>query len=219
MAKCPNCDQKAARTEDWACQWCGYPLLSRSYKRLTKTYQQLKEERRPDSKPERREEAAPVLEVEPEPEPAAEPEPEPVVQAKPEPDPVPEFEPEPAAEPELDPVPELEPKSAAATIVVTAEELVSAYETDEVAADARFSNQILKVTGVVDRIEVRDIHDIRYITLTNAEKDLLQTVRCTFDSQHVADLNQLTEGQTVTVQGKYDGSMIDISIKDCLLVH
>ena len=203
MTKCPNCDQKAARTEDWACQWCGYPLLSKSYKKLAKTYQQLKEERRPDSKPARREEAAPVLEVEPEPEPAAEPEPEPVVQAKPEPD----------------PVPELEPESAAAAMEVTAEELVSAYETDEVAADAKFSNQILKVTGAVDRIEVRDIHDIRYITLTNAEKDLLQTVRCTFDSQHGADLDQLTEGQTVTVQGKYDGSMIDISIKDCLLVH
>ncbi|MFC1929116.1 zinc ribbon domain-containing protein, partial [Chloroflexota bacterium] len=34
MQKCPNCGQPAARTEDWACQWCGYPLLSKSYKKI-----------------------------------------------------------------------------------------------------------------------------------------------------------------------------------------
>ena len=45
MPRCPNCSRKAARTEDWACQWCGYPLLSRSYKKIPKTYRQLEEEK------------------------------------------------------------------------------------------------------------------------------------------------------------------------------
>jgi len=31
MLKCPNCGQKAVITEHWACQWCGYPLVSRPY--------------------------------------------------------------------------------------------------------------------------------------------------------------------------------------------
>ncbi len=44
MRKCPNCGQTAERTEDWACQWCGYPLLSEAYKKIPKTYRQLKEE-------------------------------------------------------------------------------------------------------------------------------------------------------------------------------
>ena len=43
MRKCPYCRQPAARTADWACPWCGYPLLSKSYKRIPKTYRQLKE--------------------------------------------------------------------------------------------------------------------------------------------------------------------------------
>ncbi|MFC1872412.1 hypothetical protein ACFLYV_01630 [Chloroflexota bacterium] len=45
MQKCPNCGQPAMRTEDWACQWCGYPLLSNAYRKIDKTYKEIKEER------------------------------------------------------------------------------------------------------------------------------------------------------------------------------
>jgi membrane protease YdiL (CAAX protease family)/DNA-directed RNA polymerase subunit RPC12/RpoP len=45
MPRCPNCGRKALRTEDWACQWCGYPLLSKSYKKIPKTYKELREEK------------------------------------------------------------------------------------------------------------------------------------------------------------------------------
>ncbi len=31
MPKCPNCGLKAEITRDWACRWCGYPLISRYY--------------------------------------------------------------------------------------------------------------------------------------------------------------------------------------------
>jgi len=196
MKKCPNCGRPTARTEDWACQWCGYPLLSDSYKKIPKTYKQLKEEKLHEQKPPVREETEPI----PVAEPISEPEPEPV----PEPEPIPE--------------PEAEPKPAA--IETTVEELRSAYETDGEAADASFVNKILKLTGVVDRIEVQEAHDIHYITLNSAEKNLLQqNVRCHFDKRHVPELNRLTIGQTVTVQGKYDGSIIDLRMRDCVLVH
>ena len=37
MPKCPNCGLKAEITRDWACRWCGYPLISRySTKERTK---------------------------------------------------------------------------------------------------------------------------------------------------------------------------------------
>ena len=89
MPKCSNCGQETARTEDWACQWCGYPLLSQSYKKIPKTYKQLQEERLYEQKPSVRKEIEPVLESEPEPEPAPvpKPEPEPVPEPTPEPEP------------------------------------------------------------------------------------------------------------------------------------
>jgi len=104
--KCPNCGRKTRRTEDWACQWCGYPLLSKSYKKIPKTYRQLKEERLYEQEP-------PILEVEPEPEPEVLPQPEPEAIAPPQPEQVPEPEPEAIAPPQPEQVPEPEPEAIA----------------------------------------------------------------------------------------------------------
>jgi len=87
MPKCPNCGRETLRTEDWACQWCGNPLLSGAFKKIPKTYREIQEEKGHKAK------SAP--EYEPEPAPAAEVEPEPVSPPpKPEPPPPPEPEPE-----------------------------------------------------------------------------------------------------------------------------
>ena len=45
MPRCPNCARETMRTEDWACMYCGYPLISRAFKKIEKTYRQIKEER------------------------------------------------------------------------------------------------------------------------------------------------------------------------------
>ena len=311
MANCPNCGQRTSRTEDWACPWCGYPLLSPAYKKIPQTYQQLKAEKlakpepaelelvpepeteelvepeaeamaesevlpesetapEPTTVPETEElvepeaEVAPAPEVtseptdeatqeptteaeapaEPEaelaptpevtPEPLPEPTPAPVstaettTEAEPTPEPTmipeaeaptePEAPPKAEPEPAPEPVAEATPEASAEVIEVTVEELLYAYEADGTAADARFTNQTLKVTGLVDRTAVKDNLDIYYVILTAAETHLLQDVRCTFSRQYGEELSRLTPGQEVTVEGKYDGSIIDISLKDCVLV-
>ncbi len=281
MPKCPNCSQKTLRTEDWACQWCGYPLLSSAYKRIPKTYKLLKEERlhktepipEPKLEPEPEStfesEAEPVLEsrrepipeperkVEPIPEPKLEPEPvatfeseaEPVLESRREPIPEPEREVEPIPEPKLEPEPEstfeseaepvlesrrepipeperevepipepkLEPEPVA--MKLTVEELLSAYTADGVAANAKFVNKLLRVTGVVAMIDVKDMLGTYYIRLTGAERNLLQSVQCMFGKKHAPVLKQLEKGQTVTVQGEYNGSIMAIRMIDCVLVQ
>jgi len=242
MPKCPNCGLETLRTEDWACQWCGSPLLSSAYKMIPKTYKQLKQEGLYEAKPipESKLEPEPVamLESEPEPvlesqrEPIPEPErevepvpesklePEPVAMLESEPEPVLESQREPIPEPEreVEPVPEskLEPEPVA--MELTVEELLSAYATDGVAADTKFANKLLRVTGVVAMIDVKDMLDTHYIRLTGAERNLLQSVRCFFDKKHAPVLQQLVIGQTVTVQGIYNGSIIEIRMMDCVLV-
>ena len=204
MPKCPNCGLKTLRTEDWACQWCGYPLLSSAYKMIPKTYKQLKQERLYEAKP------IPESKLEPEPESMLESEPEPVLESQQEPIPEPEREVEPLPESKLEP--EL------VAMELTVEELLSAYATDEVAADTKFANKLLRVTGVVTMIDVKDMLDTHYIRLTRAERNLLQSVRCMFDKKHAPVLQQLVIGQTVTVQGIYNGSIIEIRMMDCVLV-
>jgi hypothetical protein len=44
--KCPNCRRQTLITNDWACQWCGYPILSSGHKKINKTYKELQDEKR-----------------------------------------------------------------------------------------------------------------------------------------------------------------------------
>ena len=260
MQKCPNCGQPTARTEDWACQWCGYPLLSKSYRKIPKTYRQLQEERRkslvrePVLENESALEAEPITELEPES--IAELEGEPILEDETafatEPKPIPrpkrkrkrkrepasEVEPEPASEPEDEPIlepetvpepeqesiaeiePALEPETeiTAGAIEITVGELRSEYKTDKVAADAKFVDKILRVTGIVDKMVVRENLDIRYVLLTSAEEKGTLNVRCTFDREHISGIRRLTSGQAITIQGKYDGYQRNILMTDCSVV-
>ena len=97
MSKCPNCGQRAQ--SDY-CEWCGYPLLSGSYKKIPKTYRELKEERLPQQPvvEEAEPEMFPVYEAEPEP--LLEPEPESILEVEPEAESKPEAVSEPISEPE-----------------------------------------------------------------------------------------------------------------------
>ena len=210
MRKCSNCGRTTARTEDWACQYCGYPLLSESYKKIPMSYRQLQEQKLYSLKlgPE------PVAEAEPVSEPEREPIPEPELVAEAEP--VSEPEREPILEPE--PVPVLEREPTSGVIEVTAEGLFSVYKADEAAADTKFVNKVLKVTGIADRVVVNYVHDVYYIMLTGAVEKEVWSVRCAFDKKQGSKLDRLTAGQTVTVQGEYDGYKRNILMRDCILV-
>jgi hypothetical protein len=307
MPSCPNCGRDTRRTEDWVCQWCGYPLLSRSYKKIDKTYKQLQEERsanqdyrepepipEPEVKPEPEPKLEPEVKPEPEPkpEPEVKPEPEPELEPEKKPEPTPESEPiilpppepapelkappepekkavpdepepekkpeptpesepiilpppEPAPElkappepekkavpdepepkktPELAPEPEPEPelppeleitKSGADT---TVDALNHYYQTDKAATHARLKDQTIKVSGLLEKVFVRDHLDIRYLVLTGEKKSGPWSVRCSFGKESVSEMNRLSEGQTVKVQGTYDGYGKNIIIKDCNLI-
>ena len=231
MPNCPNCGLPTARTEDWACQWCGYPLSSGSYRKISLTYREGKEERHRQKPPVQN--GADMLvartrQIPPEaPLPKAKPEPvpEPEVVAEPEvteehkPDSPSELELEAAPEPatEREPQPEAAPEPAA--MELTVEDLVSAYDKDGAAADAKFANRILKLTGVVASVDVKEIMDTYCIRLTAPESDLFRSVRCLFDKKHAPELNQLAPNQTVTVLGRYDGSIIENRLIDCILVR
>jgi hypothetical protein len=93
MAACPNCGRQTLRTKDWACQWCGYPLMSRAFKKIDKTFKELQEERGFAAKSQEAEQQEPESELETEPEPQPKPEPRPrpmpVSRSEPEPEPKP----------------------------------------------------------------------------------------------------------------------------------
>ncbi|MDP2931587.1 MAG: hypothetical protein Q8O05_03685 [Chloroflexota bacterium] len=310
MKRCPNCGRATARTKDWACQWCGYPLLGGGYKVIDKTFRELKEEREAAvrSLPHKEEPVveprpAPVVEARPEP-PPVKPEPPPVPPRVFRPEPAPEVEPvrqpepktpepqpapraiagpapaavnsEPAAEavkptpasesepatqasaspvsppprsepvteakppvvevqpqaaaqspappplPAAEPVPEAKPAPTLESLLtqsdLTIDELYTALVAYSTAADDKYKGRVLRVTGMIYRTVVNVDLDVRYLILTSATKFKEWQVTCTFDKEHGQGLNQMKVGETVTVQGKYDGYGANVLMRDCSLV-
>jgi ribosomal protein L37AE/L43A len=246
MPACPNCGRETQRTADWACQWCGYPLLSRAYKQIEKTYKELQEERRsalspvapePEAEPEKAPEPEPEPEPVPEPEPEKAPEPEPEEASEPEKAPEPEAAPEPEETPEAEPEPEPEkapepepapepapkPKPAAkrqgtpGVTEISVEELNVIFLRDKLEAHAALKDKTLRVTGVVEKVFVRDHLDVRYIILASTKKSHVWSVRCVFDQENMSQLRGLAKGQAAVVQGKYDGYSKNIILKECVL--
>ncbi|MCJ7763670.1 MAG: OB-fold putative lipoprotein, partial [Dehalococcoidales bacterium] len=119
---------------------------------------------------------------------------------------------------ETEPVPEPELELKPAEVKLTASELFTAYETDDIAAGERFANKILRITGVVSLIDVKNVSDTHYIRLTGSEGGLMQSAQCMFDKKHASLLCQLERGQVVTVQGRYNGSIIAMRMVDCFLI-
>lgn len=125
MPRCPNCGRETLRTEDWACQWCGNPLLSGAFRKIPKTYRELQEERSFEMRPVLEDEPAPapVAAVEVAPIPRA-PEPEPEIESATPAPPEPvaevqaESEIEPSPEPEGEPVAEEESIAGAEPVAV-----------------------------------------------------------------------------------------------------
>ncbi|MBU2534720.1 MAG: hypothetical protein ABIK32_00900 [Chloroflexota bacterium] len=133
MPNCPNCGRETLRTEDWACQWCGHPLLSGAFKTVPKTYRQIQEERGYKPRPvlEDEPEPAPVAEVEAEPAPPV-PEPEPEIEPETPapPEPLAEVEAEAKAESEIEPSPELEGEPVAEEKSIAEAEPVAVAEVE-----------------------------------------------------------------------------------------
>lgn len=245
MPGCPNCGRRTLRTKDWACQWCGYPLISRAYKTIDKTFKELQEERslaarsvepeieieseaEPEPRPQSRPAPKPRLEpeAEPEPEPMPSPQPRPVPRPRPEPEAEPELErkpePEPALEAELEPepapVPSLKPEAIRDGMEVSVDQLDELYRLAKAQAHANFTGKTIIVRGLVDKVFVREHLEIRYVVLTGDQKKVLWPVRCTFGREGSSQLNRLSEGQAVTVQGKYEGYGNNIILKECQLI-
>ena len=142
MPKCPNCGRETLRTEDWACQWCGSPLLSGAFKKIPRTYREIQEEKSPgvrpvpEDRPEPEPQPQPLAELEEEPTPPppeAVPEPEPETEIPPPPEPTAaveaevelEREPVPPSEPEPEVIEESEPPEAPEAAEAPAPEMTS----------------------------------------------------------------------------------------------
>jgi len=110
------------------------------------------------------------------------------------------------------------PAPTASPAQTTVSDLLAEFEANEVAADAKYGDKIVRLTGVVDTID-KDVFGTPHVRLTTGSF-FGSGVDCYFRDDAEPDLAQLSKGQTATVEGKLlNRHLLGISMEGCSIVH
>lgn len=102
-------------------------------------------------------------------------------------------------------------------IVVTAVKLSEDYKANEVAADAKYKDNPVKVSGIIYSIS-KDILDNPFVSLQGDQYGV-NNVHCTFPRNDEPELAKISKGQQITLQGSVSGKMMDVIVNDCQIVE
>jgi hypothetical protein len=99
-------------------------------------------------------------------------------------------------------------------ITVSAVTLYSDYNANEVRADNKYKDKILKVSGTVKQI--RKIFGDIIVEISGSEWG---SIDCKIVTEQTDEASNLNKGQQVTIVGKCTGMLItgDVKLKDCTI--
>jgi len=100
-------------------------------------------------------------------------------------------------------------QSQAASYTLSADQLYKEYDTNEVAADAKYKGKVVIVSGKIQDIGT-DIMDDAYIVIGG--EGFLDGVQCTFTESGKASVARLSKGQQVTVKGEVGGKIGNVLV-------
>lgn len=120
---------------------------------------------------------------------------------------------------------EIEPQLRAAkssvrefsTFKMSLRTLLNDYKSNEVRADSLYKSQLVEVRGRV-RDTKRDVLNDIYVTVGTGAEFEIPVVQCFLDESQAAQASALRKGQEVTVRGRVNGLMMNVSLHDCELV-
>lgn len=93
-------------------------------------------------------------------------------------------------------------------IAVQAKALTKEYDENELAADAKYKDKMLAVSGKVSNIA----ETMGNVTVQLEGYNIAKNVMCSFDEAEKANVAKLKKGQQVTLIGKGDGSTAGLYI-------
>jgi len=100
--------------------------------------------------------------------------------------------------------------------ILTAHELLSAFENDEASASVKFINKVIEVSGLVSSVEFGSADSTLSITLTG--KGNISGVICTFNGITNQSQVRVKVNQEVFVRGECSGMLMDVLLNNCFLV-
>ncbi|MEQ7847349.1 OB-fold protein [Nocardioides kribbensis] len=98
---------------------------------------------------------------------------------------------------------------------VTAKKILKEFEDNEAAADGKYKDKTLQVSGTVSKIDTELLDDEQYVIQVGAGTDFdIFTVNC--DDQSSDDVSSLKKGKAITVIGEFeDGGDLGIELDNC----
>lgn len=99
----------------------------------------------------------------------------------------------------------------------TSDELYNDYSSDEEAANAKYLDKVIQVSGPVEMVEINQGGDIN-ITLT-AEEAMMGGVSATVDSRFKSEAEAISNGDQVTLKCRCTGMLMDVVLVDCSIVE
>lgn len=100
---------------------------------------------------------------------------------------------------------------------LTADSLFSVFSADEQSATEKYGGKIVLIRSGLISVERDDNGNVALILV-----DPMMGVTCTLDSLQAArqksEIEQLKEGEMVTVKGRCDGMLMDVKISKCMII-
>jgi hypothetical protein len=96
------------------------------------------------------------------------------------------------------------------------EELLQAYESNEVAADARYKGKTIRIAGIVGDIK-KDILNNPYVTVGTGAEFEIPVAQCMLAASSEGKAARLSQGQRIVVQGKVDGLLMNVLLSNCVI--
>jgi hypothetical protein len=98
--------------------------------------------------------------------------------------------------------------------VITAYQISSDYESNEVAADLKYRDKIFRVSGVVEEIS-RSFTEKMIVSLEGYN---YREINCIFSEEHINIISKLYKGQSIIIEGKCSGKTFgSVFLQDCLI--
>ena len=98
--------------------------------------------------------------------------------------------------------------------VITATDLLKAFESDENAATAKFVNNIIEVSGTIQSVKPGENNALTISLNTGSD---ISSVICTLQGNDGA--SNFRTGEQLTIRGKCSGFLMDVLLNNCSVIQ
>jgi tRNA_anti-like len=102
-----------------------------------------------------------------------------------------------------------------ADFTLSSTELYNAFDADEEAANKKFNDKVIVVSGKVSEVDLSDAQKIAVMLDTGSP---MGYINCSFYNEEIARVRNVVKGSAVTIKGKCTGKLADVILNTCSLV-